>query len=108
MATVFRGRNDPSASRLGENISAAAGTSLSGCCEHGVATGCIGGRNLLLHHIPMFHALSVRKAADIDGNHRLRSPAVIAPMYHDEVAIRDGHARFIGKACEGRDHGGYG
>jgi hypothetical protein len=89
---------------LSEAIAVNAST-LSGRREHGVAARCTGGRNFFLHDIPMLDYFAALNAEDVDRNHRLWSPAGVAPMNHDEVAIRGDHARFIGEAGESRYHG---
>ena len=43
-------------------------------------------------------------AEDIDRDHWLWSPACITAMNHDEITIRDGHARFIRQGSERRNH----
>ena len=64
-------------------------------CEHAVATRGVSRRDFLLQHVPVFDHFAVRYSKDIDRDHRLWPPAGITAVHHDEITIRDGHARFI-------------
>src|SRR5271154_904420 len=73
-------------------------------CEHAVAARRVSRRHFLLQHVPVFDHFAVFDAKDIDGDHRLWSPARITTMDHHEITICDGHAWFIDEGCESWNH----
>src|SRR5260221_12139652 len=73
----------------------------SGRREHGVAAGRDGGRNFLLHDIPMLDDSAALNSEDVDRNRWFWSPAGIRRMNHYEVTVCDVHFTLYSKVGKG-------
>src|SRR5215471_18130237 len=66
--------------------------------KHRVRRFRLSGRYFGLHHVPVFDEPAVFDAEDVDSDHRLRCPADVTPMDHDDAALGHDHAWLVPKS----------